>query len=123
MAGLHQWGLRAERGEAVTIDDIKLSNQQHGYHFFSADTLRFFSSRIGQDAYEGPGGVYFTTSEQFRPSGGAPFRRRYTVRRFDPATGRVKTVGDHQQYASSSAARMAAARCARDGGQLSAGLA
>lgn len=96
----------------MTIDDIRLSNQQHGQYFFSPSTLRFFASRIGQEVYEGLGGVYFTTSEQFRPSSGPAGPRRYTVRQFAPETGKIRTVGEHQQYASSGAARRAAARLA-----------
>ena len=96
----------------MNIYDIELSNRQHGQHFFDADTKRFFSSRIGQEVYEGPGGIYFTTSERFYPSEGAPSARGYTVRKFDPATGKVDTMGEFQAYASSGGARMAAARLA-----------
>jgi len=92
----------------MTIYDIKLSNKQHGQFFFEPATLRFFRSRIGQEVYEGIGGVYFTTSEQFVPSSGTPAKRLYTVRKFDPATGDVDTLGEFQQYASASGARMAA---------------
>lgn len=92
----------------MTIDDIRLSNAQHGQFFFSPSTMRFFKSRVGREVYEGPGGVYFATSEQ-GPSG----IRRYTVRQFIPETGWVKTAGEHQQYGSSGAARQAALKLAK----------
>lgn len=93
----------------MDIYDIELSNRQHGQHFFDADSKRFFRSRIGQDVYEGPGGIFFTTSEQFDHK--SP--RLYTVRQFNPETGACKTVGEFQQYASSSGARRAAERMAK----------
>ncbi len=99
----------------MTIDEIKLSNQQHGYYFFEPAALRFFSSRIGRSVYKGPGGVYFTTSEQFVPSSGKPEPRRYTVRQFYPETGNVESAGGFQAYSSSGAARMAALRLAKGG--------
>lgn len=102
----------------MTIDEIKTSNRQHGYHFFEPAALRFFASRIGQETYEGPGGVYFTTSEQFQPSEGPAHKRRYSVRKFDPLTSKIHTPGGitgkgFMQYGTSGAARTAAERMAK----------
>jgi hypothetical protein len=96
----------------MTIYDVELSNRQHGKHFFEPSTKRFFRSRIGTEVYEGPGGVYFTTSEQFVGSDRIPHKRQYTVRKFNPATGDIDTVGEFQAYGSSASARRAAARLA-----------
>ncbi len=71
-----------------SIDAIRTANRMSGGHFFDADTLRFFSSRILPTVHQGRYGVYFVTSERFDED--TP--RRYTVRRFDPATGSVDTV-------------------------------
>jgi hypothetical protein len=71
------------------IDEIKAANRRAGQFFFSPDTMRFWNSRVLPDVYQGPGGVYFITSERFDAK--AP--RLYTVRRFYPETGSIKTVG------------------------------
>ena len=92
----------------MTIYDIELSNTQRGQHFFEAGAKRFFRSRIGQEVYEGPGGIFFTTSEQFRPSIGPAHARKYTVRRFNPETGSVDTHGEFQAYNTAASARRAA---------------
>jgi hypothetical protein len=91
------------------IDAIVTANRVLGFHFFSADTKRFFRSRIGQEVYQGAGGVYFVTSERGPVEGD---RRRYTVRQFLPETGNIKTIGDFNQL-SKSAARNRAANLAK----------
>jgi hypothetical protein len=106
----------------MNIRDIQRANKQSGHFFFEPESLRFFDSRIGRKVYEGPGGVYFTTSERFKPLEGTPLARRYTVRQFDPSTSQVSTVGKFQDYpdahgATFEAARLAAAYAAGpDGG-------
>lgn len=72
-----------------TITDIKATNADAGWYFFSRNTMRFFRSKIFPTVYQGAGGVYFVTSEQPGPS--AP--REYRVREFNPATGSVVSVG------------------------------
>ena len=71
-----------------TLPRIKEANRQAGKHWFSPDTLRFFKSRIGETIYQGPGGVYFVSSEVYGPS--AP--RLYSVREFTPSTKAVNSV-------------------------------
>lgn len=87
----------------ATIEEIKAANRDAGQFFFSPATLRFFKSRIGRRIHEGPGGVYFVTSEQ-PPDG----RRAYAVRVFDPVTARIGTVAYPCQYPTSAAAHKAA---------------
>jgi len=77
------------------IEDIKRGNARAGLHFFEPGTMRFFNSRIGRTAYNGPGGVYFVTSEAIEP--GAP--RRYKVRRFDPKTKGIHTMEPFHNFA------------------------
>ena len=74
------------------IDDIKMTNHSAGLHFFEPAAMRFFDSRCGRTVYQGPGGVYFVTSEQFHGSNGYSDGRKYTVRQFDPKTGKVETA-------------------------------
>lgn len=100
---------------AWSIEKIKRANEEAGRYFFSPGAMRFLSSRVGRRVYEGPGGVYFVTSERLF---GTPYvwKRKYTVRRFDPATGAVMHVGQFQQYSSRSSAARAAMRLAAGGG-------
>lgn len=89
-----------------TTDDIRA---RHRGHWFSEGAMRFFKSRVGIDAYNGPGGIYFVSSEQ-GPSG----VRRYSVRSYDLATDTIDTVGEFNAYTRGVAHRMAGA-CARNG--------
>ncbi len=75
-----------------TIDQIREADQRAGRYFFSVDTMRFFSSRILPTVYEGPGGIYFITSEQFRGSDGISAPRKYTIRQFTPDPVEIRTV-------------------------------
>ena len=72
---------------------VRKANAALGHHFFDADTLRFFRSRVGSALY---GGRYFVTSEQRQGMGGQ--LRLYTVRRAED-DGRITTVGEFQAYA------------------------
>jgi len=94
------------------IRKVESAHRRKGGFFFEPSSKRFFRSRIGADTFEGPGGVYFTTSEQFVSSRGDRGPRRYTVRYFRPDSADVGTFGEFQGYASSVAARHAAARAA-----------
>lgn len=73
-----------------TIDDIRLANRNAGFYFFSPDTMRFFRSRVGGTVYQGNGGIYFVTSEQFDYNS----ERLYTVRRFNPDTRGIETASE-----------------------------
>jgi len=70
-----------------TINDIKEANAKAGRHFFSAGAMAFFNSRIESEVING---AYFITSEaNYRLSD----RRRFTVRKFNPHTAEIETVG------------------------------
>jgi len=92
-----------------TMADIKAANKAAGKFFFERDTMRFFKSRACRAVYQGPGGVFFVTSEQ-GPT--ADDKRRYTVRQFNPDTGEVDTAGEFQAFAAEHAARAEARRLA-----------
>ena len=64
-----------------TIERIKGAHKRSGGYFFSAGAMRGFKSRVSNIVYQGPGGVYFVTSE--RGPGGVRF---YTARKFDRKT-------------------------------------
>lgn len=73
-----------------TINEIKKRNIEMGEHFFDAEAIHFFDSKI----YKTTHGFHFTTSER-GPSG----VRRYSVRVINWETGRIETSGKFQQFA------------------------
>jgi hypothetical protein len=75
------------------INDIITANKVARKHFFSKDTMRFFSSRVLEPVYQGAGGVFFVTSEQ-RKNFGGDGPRRYTVREFNPETCDVSSASE-----------------------------
>ena len=70
----------------MTIADVKAKNKAAGQHFFDADTMRFFGSRVESSLYKNN---TFITSEY---TGFERTSRAYTVRVFDEATGSVDTA-------------------------------
>ena len=83
----------------MTIDQIKQLDKEAGHHFFEADTMRFFNSRVSSVTF----GSYFVTSEN-----GPDNIRAWSVRRLDPETRHVVTVGEFQRYPSLKSALKAA---------------
>lgn len=73
----------------MTIDDIMAN---HKGHFFDDATLDLFKSEILNDVYEGPGGVFFITSERYPGEG-----RHFKVRQFYPDTGGITTALGHSK--------------------------
>lgn len=95
----------------MTIEQIRAANKAAGFFFFEPDTVRFFRSRILPTVHSGPGGVYFLTSEQFVSSRGVASPRRYTVRKFNPGSGDIDTVGEFNSMSKAHATKLAK-RCA-----------
>lgn len=77
-----------------------------GRHFFDRDTLRFFRSKLPRVGYEGQGGVYFVTSEQFVGSNRVASPRKYTVRKLE-GEGRIETVGKFNEMERAEAVALA----------------
>lgn len=77
-------------------------------HFFDKSSMRFFNSRLAQYGYRKitctdketiyHNLVFFVTSEKYDYK--SP--RLYTIRRLNISTGEIITVGEFQQYKSSS---------------------
>lgn len=89
------------------MSDIRQANKASGHHFFDRPTLQFFNSRVERGPYQGPGGIFFVTSEKYD-------RRVYNVRKFYPESGRVKTAnGKLDWYTSLDDARDAAKELAK----------
>jgi hypothetical protein len=93
----------------TTLNEIRTANDAADGHFFDADTIRFFNSVVYKNVYEGPGGIYFVTSERYNHS----HPRFYTVRTFNPETGDIHTAGEFQDHATLAAANSAAKALAR----------
>lgn len=72
-----------------TIAAIKAANKAADYHFFDRKTMQFFNSKVVSSVQQGPGGVFFVTSEKY---GDGP--TSYKVRQFNEATANIRTVED-----------------------------
>lgn len=93
-----------------TVNAIKDANRAAGGHWFDPDTMRFFGTRVLAEVYQGPGGIYFVTSDkQYNGT------RGYTVRRFDPADGSPHTIGEVAGLTKGKAQRTARNLAASDG--------
>lgn len=104
---------RQEHSQKYTIADIRAANKAAGFHFFDRDSMQAFSSRIESSAYSGPKGIYFVTSEQV----GEIFPRLYSIRRFNPTTGRI-AVPDADRYSDVESARQKARQYTKTGAPL-----
>ena len=90
------------------VERIEEANRAAGQYFFEADTKRFFRSRTLQGTHEGPGGVFFVTSEK---AGFEDRTRVRTIRVFIPATGEVATACE-EKFATTYQAKKAATELA-----------
>lgn len=89
-------------GAMFNVDEIKRANAQAGYHFFDADSMRFFRSRVLDGVY---GGRFFITSEK-NDGPGYSYPRLYTVREFMP-DGSIDSLGEFQAFSTPAQARRA----------------
>jgi len=78
----------------TSISEIKQTNRENGYYFFSKDTVKFFNSKTHRGVY---GGRYFITSEQFVSLRGVSHDRKYTIRKAHK-DGAIDTVDTFQQF-------------------------
>lgn len=93
-----------------TIDRIKSEMDAKGSFWWTPDTMRFFGTRVLGEAVEGPGGVYFVTSEK-PPSG----TRQYTVRQYFTDKQDIRSAGKGMcGYKTAQAAHAAAIAMAND---------
>lgn len=98
------------RQQYWTIADIKAANRAAGRHFFDQGAMRFFNSRILPTVFQGPGGIYFVTSEKYDSSLRGP--GSYSIRKFFPSDASIEGVGEFQSYASAEEAKRDAKRFA-----------
>lgn len=86
--------------------EVRRANADIGNHWFDADTLRYFRSRVSDHLY---GGRYFVSSER-----GPGMPRFYSVRRVND-DGSIDTVGSFGQHVNREGAHRFARRCAEIG--------
>lgn len=119
-----------QRMTVHSTDDIRAIADRAGSHFFDADTMRFFNSRLLSGVYPAQtntgkweavtgNAFYFVTSERFEALYSDPEPRHYTVRKLTLTSVRddrpavdIETVGDY--HATANAARNAAKAYAND---------
>lgn len=83
--------------EYIGINEVIELNDRAGRHFFDADTLHFFQSRIDPSAFRLPNGrLVFTESlaAGFRGTG-AGYKRVYRINAMHPISGDVSRVGEY----------------------------
>ena len=98
------------------IDEVKRRSDLKNGHFFDKDTMKFFSSRISELAWQKGGSqdptykikdIYFITSEadqsDLKHKGSI---RGWTIRKAD-LDGNIKTISEFQEYGSLMDARKA----------------
>ena len=67
---------------------------RHKGHFFDRATMKFFNSRVIQDVFCGVDNCYFVTNERYDSSN----PRLFTLRKYNPSTDSIETVGEFQAY-------------------------
>lgn len=99
---------REAYGAMFSIGAIMAASRESGSHYFDADTMRFFGSRVLGDVWAGR---LFITSERSGFDRYSP--RMYTVREFMP-DGSIETVGEFGEHATAAQARSAVKRVSRE---------
>ena len=72
------------------INDIQFEMTAAGSHWWDRGTMQMFGCRVSEQVYQGPGGIYFVTSEK---SFGDD-KRKFTVRQYMPNKKSIETIGD-----------------------------
>jgi hypothetical protein len=78
---------------SYTINQIQDEMNAAGSHWWDRGTMRSFGCRVSDEVYQGPGGIYFVSSE--KSYGGS---RQYTVRQYSPVRKSVETIGEFCSY-------------------------
>lgn len=107
--------------EWIGETELKRLASSSGSHFFDADTMRAFRSRL-HDVLPGVDGWYFITSEKhvsYTSYASINEPRQYTIRRLRINTAgtdlSIDTIGEFQEYPTLGRARTAAKRYAKAG--------
>lgn len=85
------------RRQFFSTDDIRDHAMCKGSNWFSPGAKASFRSCWSAYAYDGPGGVFFVSSERFT-SREYTGKRLYSVRQYHPESGSISTVGQFQEF-------------------------
>jgi len=77
-------------------------NPGEGRHWFDADSMRFFRTKLPRSGVAAPSGKYFITQETNWDR-----RTMFTVRKQDLSTGDIDTLGDFHSYSTRADAQAA----------------
>ena len=90
------------------IDEVKRRAEKSAPHFFDADTMRYFSSRVSELAWRIEDDIYFITSEADRNTRyyHKGCVRAWTVRKCDKY-GDITSISEFQEFESLNEARRA----------------
>jgi hypothetical protein len=86
--------------KTIRFTEVRTAYAQHNPdgHWFDRDSMKFFSTKLPEVAYQTNAGTLFVTSE-VNPSG----VKAYSVRRY--INGDIKTIGDFHSFPTAAAAR------------------
>ena len=75
----------------MKMNDVIRHNKKVGQHFFDKETMKYWGSRIETELF--PNNTFVTSEDTYDRNG-----RLYTVRMYDPNTGRIKTLNSFQEF-------------------------
>lgn len=75
----------------MTINQMIKINKKHGYNFFDKKTMEFWNSKIETEVFEN--NTFVTSENNYDRT-----KILYTARLFNPISGRIKTIGEFQQF-------------------------
>jgi len=87
------------------ISEVKtLAENGQSKYWFSADTIRFFNSRISDLCWKIENRIYFISSEKQPENNLKKYNRLYTIR-LCLLDGEIKTINEFQEYKTINEAR------------------
>jgi hypothetical protein len=81
------------------MSDVMEINAKAGQYFFTPESMKFFNSRVGGDAFVKGSRAFFITSERFSdPAEHISEPRKFTIRSMRLKTGEISTEGKFQEF-------------------------
>lgn len=88
--------MNAQSFQKLTANAIQANMQSAGSHWWDADSMRFFGTKVVGSVFNSPTSAYFVTSDF---TGFDRKHRGFTVRKYDRAKNNIDTIGDVGAYA------------------------
>lgn len=76
----------------LTLDTVRVINKEIGQHFFDADTMKFWGTRLASDLFPNCTFVTGDYTAEYLLCGNK--KRRFTIRRFNPNTLQIEKAED-----------------------------